>query len=48
MPEQYMDVCLEHFTLKYPANVVRYDLSWRGTGHRGAFFQDRLRFPSSI
>lgn len=48
VPQQYMDVCLERFTLKYPANVVRYDLQSYINGHRGVFFQDRRRFPSSI
>jgi len=44
----YMDMCLEEFSIKYPANVVRYDLQSYIHGHRGAFFQDRQRFPSTI
>lgn len=48
LPEKYMDVCLEQFSIKYPANVVRYDLESYIYGHRGIFFQDRNRFPSSI
>lgn len=47
-PEKYMDVCLEQFSIKYPANVVRYDLESYIFGHRGIFFQDRNMFPSSI
>jgi hypothetical protein len=45
---QYMDMILEKFSEKYPANVVRYDLQSYIYGHRGIFFQDRIRFPSSI
>lgn len=44
----YMDVILENFTRLFPANIVRYDLRGRIRGHRGAIFQDRLQFPSSI
>ena len=46
--EEYMDVCLEKFSIKYPANVVRYDLSSYINEHRGIFFQDRNLFPSTI
>lgn len=46
--ERYMDVILEEFTLLYPANVVRYDLESYIAGHRGIFFQDRDKFPTSI
>jgi hypothetical protein len=46
--ERYMDVCLEKFSIQYPANVVRYDLQSYISGHRGVFFQDRKRFLSSI
>jgi len=45
---EYMDMILENFSKKYPANVVRYDLESYINGHRGIFFQDRLRFPSTI
>jgi len=47
-PNRYMDMCLEQFSEKYPANVVRYDLESYIPGHRGVFFQDRNRFPSII
>jgi hypothetical protein len=45
---EYMDMVLENFSEKYPANVIRYDLESYIYGHRGIFFQDRDRFPSSI
>jgi len=44
----YMDMILEEFSKKYPANIVRYDLQSYIYGHRGIIFQDRLRFPSTI
>jgi len=46
--EPYMDVILSDFSLKYPANIVRYDLESYIPGHRGIIFQDRNKFPSSI
>jgi hypothetical protein len=46
--DRYMDVILEKFSIKYPANVVRFDLESYIKGHRGIFYQDRNRFPSSI
>ena len=46
--ECYMDTCLELFSVKYPANVVRYDLESYIPGHRGVIFQDRKRFPTTI
>ena len=46
--QKYMDVCLEMFSLIHPTFVVRYDLESSISGHRGIFFQDRSRFPSSI
>ena len=46
--EDYMDIILEEFSIKYPANIVRYDLSSYIKGHRGIIFQDRERFPSVI
>lgn len=48
IPERYMDVILEQFSLLYPANVCRYDLESYIAGHRGIFFQDRKKFPSTI
>jgi len=45
---EYMDMILEKFSEKYPTNVIRYDLESYLHGHRGIFFQDRDRFPSSI
>lgn len=45
---EYMDMILEEFSLLYPANVVRYDLSSYIFGHKGIIFQDRYRFPSTI
>lgn len=49
MPDYtYMDMILEKFSEKYHANVIRYDLESYIRGHRGIFFQDRIRFPSSI
>jgi RIO-like serine/threonine protein kinase len=44
----YMDMILEKFSEKYPANVVRFDLQSYIKGHRGIFYQDRERFPSTI
>jgi hypothetical protein len=46
--QRYMDVILEQFTLKYPANIVRYDLESYIPGHRGIIFQDRAKFPTTI
>ena len=46
--QKYMDVCLEMFSMIYPTFVVRYDLESYISGHRGIFFQDRNKFPSSI
>jgi hypothetical protein len=46
--EPYMDVILENFSIQHPANVVRFDLQSYIPGHRGVFFQDRRRFPSTI
>jgi hypothetical protein len=44
----YMDMILEKFSEKYPANLIRYDLESYIEGHKGIFFQDRNKFPSSI
>jgi hypothetical protein len=46
--DRYMDIILEKFSIKYPANIVRFDLESYIKGHRGIFYQDRKRFPSSI
>ena len=45
---EYMDMILENFSLIYPANIVRYDLTSYIPGHKGIIFQDRNRFPSTI
>lgn len=45
---EYMDMILEKFSEKYPANVVRFDLEYKNTGHRGIFFQDREQFQTTI
>lgn len=44
--DKYMDMILEDFSVIYPANVVRYDLSSTIWGHRGVIFQDRTKFQS--
>ena len=46
--ERYMDMILEQFSLKYPANIIRYDLESYIHGHRGILFQDRNKFPTTI
>ncbi len=46
--EMYMDVILENFSKIYPANICRYDLESYISGHKGIFYQDRKRFPSTI
>ena len=45
-----MDVILNKFCAFYnPAYVVRYDLEYSEVkGHKGIFFQDRNKFPSTI
>jgi hypothetical protein len=45
---EYMDMILENFSLIYPANIVRYDLTSYIEGHKGIIFQDRNRFQSTI
>ena len=45
---EYMDMILENFSKKYPANIVMYDLESYIPGHRGVFFQDRKKFDSII
>jgi hypothetical protein len=46
--KDYMDMILEKFSEKYPANVVRYDLESYIQRHRGIFFQDRNKFETTI
>jgi hypothetical protein len=46
--EKYMDVIVEELSKLYSANVCRYDLESYIAGHKGLFFQDRNRFPSTI
>jgi hypothetical protein len=46
--ERYMDVIVEALSVLHPANVCRYDLESSVPGHRGIFYQDRARFPSTI
>ena len=44
-----IDVLLGQYTIIYPANVVRFDLSsYVHMGHKGILFQDQIKFPSSI
>jgi hypothetical protein len=45
---EYIDMILELYTIKNPANVVRGDLESYISGHFGVFFQDRNKFPSTI
>lgn len=45
---KYMDMILERFSQRHHAPVVRMDLESYIKGHRGIFFQDRNKFPSSI
>jgi hypothetical protein len=51
-PEVYMDMILEEFSQIHHPNLVRYDLesyvSGNLSGHRGIFFQDRDKFPTTI
>jgi len=44
----YMDMILEEFAQFNNPNIVRYDLKSYIQGHRGIFFQDRYKFPSTI
>lgn len=46
--KKYMDMILEMFVKKNPANIVCYELESYIKGHRGVIFQDRKKFPSSI
>jgi len=45
---EYIDMILELYTIKHPANVVRIDLQSYIRGHLGVFFQDRKKFESII
>ena len=47
-PYKYMDMVLEFFSFKYPANIVRFDLQSYIPGHRGIMFQDRAKFETTI
>ena len=45
----FMDVIVEEFSRRHPANVVRLDLKSPALrDHRGVVFQDRERHPSTI
>jgi hypothetical protein len=46
--EIYMDVILEEYAQLIKPNIVRYDLESYIQGHRGIFFQDRDKFPTTI
>jgi len=48
MDHDYFDVHMEAFSVTHPVPVVRYDLDYNNTGHRGIFFQDRGRFSSTV
>jgi hypothetical protein len=44
-----MDLILSDFQRKYPANIVRFDLtSPLNKDHRGIIYQDRSKFPTTI
>lgn len=45
---KYMDCILEEFTKINPATIIRYDLESYIPGHRGIFYQDRKKFPTTI
>lgn len=45
---EYIDMILELYSTKYPANVIRFDLESYIMGHRGVIFQDRKKFQSII
>ena len=46
--EKYMDVIFDKFSRKYHTICLRYDLESSIPGHRGIFFQDRERFPTTL
>ena len=43
-----MDIILCEFTKNNPATIIRYDLESYIPGHRGIFYQDRKKFPTTI
>ena len=45
---EHIDMILELYTTKYPANVIRFDLESYIMGHRGVIFQDRKKFQSIL
>jgi len=45
---EYIDMILDYYTIKNPANIVRVDLESYILGHRGVIFQDRNKFKSII
>ena len=45
---EIIDVILQLYTIKHPANVVRIDLESYIPGHLGIIFQDRKKFKSII
>lgn len=46
---KFMDCILGiEFIEKYPATIVRYSLNGQIRGHKGAFYQDRIHYPSTI
>ena len=45
---QTMDIILEEFSQIHHPNLLRYDLESYIEGHRGIFFQDRDKFPTTI
>ncbi len=44
----YMDVIIEEYVKDYPAPIVRFDLEGCCPGHRGVFYQNRIKYPSTI
>jgi len=45
---QYIDMILELYSIRHPANIVRVDLESYIPGHLGVIFQDRKQFESII
>ena len=45
---KYMDCILGKFIKNNHANIIRYDLESYISGHRGIFFQNRRKFPTTI
>jgi hypothetical protein len=44
----YMDVIIEEYVKENPAVVIRFELMSYISGHHGAFYQDRIKYPSTI